>query len=602
MSSKGTELAARPAERTGAAAAAAALNAAWAGRFADAVAAAGVRDVVIAPGSRSAPLALAFHRSSVRTHVALDERAGAFFALGAAKASRRPVAVVTTSGTAAANLLPAVVEAHQGRVPLILLTADRPPELRDTGAPQAIDQLKLFGGFVRWFCEVGAPSPDPELLSYAASLGVRAAAEAWRPPGGPVHLNFAFREPLVPEPEAMPDAAGGATPVPDLDPAPDPAPPPPRAIARWARTLRARRRGLIVCGPDDGGEEFPDAVARLAAVAGYPILADPASRLRYGPHDQSRVLGAYDAFLRAPRFMEGEAPELVLQFGGPPTSKAYHRYAARHADAVHLLTDPAGAPRQPARLAREVLAADATLTALALADALSSAAEPLLGWFAGFQEADAAARRAIAAAVLADEAPLEGALFAALLPSLPEGSLLYAGNSMPVRDLDAFAPGSPRRLRVLVNRGASGIDGIVSSALGAGAVQEAPVVCVTGDLSFHHDLNALHLVRQAGGRATILLIHNDGGGIFSFLPVARHRETFERYFGTPHGLDFEPAAALYGVPFARARDAAGAAEAAVRSAAARETRVIQLRSDREENRAAHQRVVEAVVRAMEALP
>jgi 2-succinyl-5-enolpyruvyl-6-hydroxy-3-cyclohexene-1-carboxylate synthase len=537
-----------------------------------------------------------------RTHVSLDERAGAFFALGAAKASRRPVAVVTTSGTAAANLLPAVVEAHHARVPLVLLTADRPPELRDTGAPQTIDQLKLFGGFTRWFCEVGTPAPGLEPLRYAASLGARAAAEAWRAPGGPAHLNFAFREPLVPEPDEMRDAPGGGAAAirPDGASLPDPAPPSPRAIARWARALRGCRRGLIVCGPEDPGEGFAEAIARLAIATGYPVLADPASQVRYGPHDRSRVLGAYDAFLRAPVFREEPSPEAVLQFGAPLTSKAYHLFAARHADTLHLLIDPAGTPRSPARRAEDVLAADPTLAADALAGALRGAADA--GWLERFRAADTAARSAIAAAVRSGAAPRDGALFAALVPALPDGAVLYAGNSMPIRDLDAFAPGSARRLRVLANRGANGIDGVVSSALGAGAMEESPVVCVVGDLSFHHDLNALHLVREAGGRATVVLLHNDGGGIFSFLPVARHGATFERYFGTPHGLDFEPVAALYGVPFDRARDPGDAAAMAARSAGARETRVIQLRSDRGESRDAHRRLVEEVVRAVEALP
>lgn len=576
-----------------------ALNLAWSARFADALVAAGVRDVVIAPGSRSAPLVLAFHASGARTRVALDERAGAFFALGLAKASGRPVAIVTTSGTAAANLVPAAVEARHGRVPLVLLTADRPPELRDTGAPQTIDQVKLFGGIVRWFCEVGAPSGGPGLLEYAASLGTRAAAEAWGPPRGPVHLNFAFREPLIPEPEAMPDPARRGRAIRDGADGPDPAPPAGAAIERLARLIRTHPRGLIVCGPDDPDPAFAAAVARLAAGAGYPVLADPASQVRFGPHDRTRILDAYDAFLRSDAFAGREAPELLLQFGAPLTSKAYQRYSARHPGAVRVVVDPAGSPRDPTRLAREILHADGVLAASALADALAGTSAPGGEWSERFVAADRVARRALAAAVAAGEAPIEGALFAALVAALPPGSILYAGNSMPVRDLDTFAPASERPLRVLVNRGASGIDGLVSSALGAGAALDAPVVCVAGDLSFHHDLNALHLARGAGGRAAVILIHNDGGGIFSFLPVARHGEIFEPYFGTPHGLDFEAAAALYGVSFSRARGAADAAEGAARAAEARETRIVQLRTDRERNREAHEAVTAAVLRAVE---
>src|SRR5467141_2697414 len=225
-----------------------ALNVAWASRFVSALHAAGVRDALLCSGSRSAPVALAFDRSPIRTRVCLDERAAGFFALGLAKASRRPVALVCTYGSAAANFFPAIVEASSARVPLIVATADRPSEHRDTGAPQTIDQIKLFGDLVRWFVEVGTPEESRALLDYSASLGTRAAAEAWRPPAGPVHLNFAFREPLLPEPDALPPPP---LPAAEAHVAPEALRPPARAIERLAKTARALRRGLIVCGPDD---------------------------------------------------------------------------------------------------------------------------------------------------------------------------------------------------------------------------------------------------------------------------------------------------------------------------------------------------------------
>ncbi len=578
-----------------------ALNLAWSERFLAALAGAGVRDLVLCPGSRSAPLALALHRSSLRAHVALDERAGAYFALGLAKGARRPAAVLTTSGTAAANLLPAVVEASHARVPLVVLTADRPPELRDTGAPQTIDQIKLFGGFVRWFCEVGPPAPGADLLEYAGALGARAAAEAWGTPPGPVHLNFAFREPLLPEPGDLGRAPAAAAPAEEEPGALEGPAPSPRAIARVARALRTRRRGLIVCGPEDAPPEFAEAVARLAAATGYAVLADPASQVRYGPHDRSRVLGAYDALLRAPRFAESQAPEVILQFGAPLTSKAFHAYAALHPKTVHLAVDPAGRARNPARRAREVLAADPAAAAGALADFLHGGTDPLPGWLERWRAADAAARAAVARAVASGLAPEEGRVFAEIVPALPDAALLYVGNSMAIRDLDAFAPGSPRRLRVLAHRGASGIDGVLSSALGAGVATGGPLLLVTGDLSFHHDLTGLWAAREERAPATVLVLHNDGGGIFSFLPVARHGDAFERFFATPHGLDFEPAVTGYGIPFERAADAADARARALRSLEAGAPRVIELRSDRARNRDAHLRVWSEAARAVEEL-
>ena len=566
-----------------------ALNVAWASRFVAALHAAGVRDAVLCPGSRSAPLALAFDRSPIETHVSLDERAAGFFALGLAKASRRPVALVCTSGSAAANFFPAVVEASSARVPLILATADRPPELRDTGAPQTIDQIKLYGDLVRWFVEVGAPEDSRALMDYIASLGTRAAAESWRPPAGPVHLNFAFREPLLPEPDSMPPVSA---PIPECHVAPEATRPSRRSIERLAKTARSLRRGLIVCGPDDNGAGFARAIGRLSQATGYPVLADPASQIRYG----SNFLGAYDAFLRAPSLAERLGPELVIQFGAALTSKAYHTYIARHPGTAHVLVDPAAEWRSPARRAREVIAADPEETALALAETMEGTADPLPSWREELTRAEHAAR-AILARHVEGEGITEGSLFPALLEGLPENGILFVGNSMPIRDLDAFVPVFPRRIRVLANRGANGIDGVVSSALGASAASDAPLLLVTGDLSFHHDLNALHMAREERVAATIVVVNNDGGGIFSFLPAARH-EAFERYFGTPHGLTFEHAAALYGVPHARANTWSDLTRRAGESLRSRTTEVIEIRTDRAENRAWHQSVWDDVVQSL----
>lgn len=582
------------------------LNLRWSEGFIEAAVEAGLGDAVVCPGSRSAPLALAIHRAPLRAHVALDERAGAYFALGLAKASRRPVLVLCTSGTAAANFFPAVLEAHHARVPLLLLTADRPPELRDTGAPQTVDQLKLFGDRVRWFCEAGTPSPGPEALRYAASLGRRAVAAAWGVPAGPVHVNFAFREPLVPEPEALgaanatPAGAAGTMSAASSPPDPPEGPhPSPRVVARIAKILRSRRRGLILCGPDDALPEFADAVRALAEATGYPVLADPASGVRYGGREHSHVHGAYDAFLRSPAFAAREAPEVLLQFGAAPTSKAFHLYAARHAEAIGIGVDAAGAWRDPARRAREVVAADPTAFARALAAALAKGSEPLPGWNESFARADGAARRALAEFRRADPAFDEGRVIAALAEAAPDGAALYVGNSMPVRDLDLFVPSLSKRLRVLANRGTSGIDGVVSSALGASAAVDVPLLAVVGDLSFHHDLNGLSALREGRARATVVIVNNDGGGIFSFLPIANHEDTFERFFGTPHGVDFGPACAAFGVPFTRPATWDALRASVAGSLAERRSEVIEVRTDRRENRERHEEAWRAVIRAVD---
>lgn len=594
-------------------------NLRWAEAFVLALAEAGVRDAVIAPGSRSAPLALALHRSPIRTHVALDERAGAFFALGLAKASRRPAAVLCTSGTAAANFHPAILEARHARVPLVALTADRPPELRDTGAPQTMDQLKLYGDAVLWFCEAGAPeagAATEPLERYAASLGARAAAAAWGPPAGPVHLNFAFREPLLPEPAPEPADAGAArvhaaraTPPHDEPEEPEGPAPSRRAVERCARMLRARRRGLILCGPDEGSAGMAEALLVLSRATGYPILADPLSGVRFAGSSEadrsgsggSNVLGAYDAFLRAPAFAEGEAPEAFLHFGAAPTSKALARYVERFPAAARIAVDPAGAFRDPSRRASEVVRAAPGLLARALADALARGAEPLASWGARFASAERAASAALAKGLAREgDTITEAGLFPALVEALPEGALLVAGNSMPVRDLDAFVPRCDRAIRVLANRGLNGIDGVLSTALGASAVSAAPLLAVLGDLSFHHDLNGLAALREGRAHAVIVVVNNDGGGIFSMLPVAAHADVFERYFATPHGLDFAHAAALYGIPYARPASLAEVAGRAGEALRAGQSAILEVRVDRGAGAAHRSALLAEAVRSVEA--
>jgi 2-succinyl-5-enolpyruvyl-6-hydroxy-3-cyclohexene-1-carboxylate synthase len=586
------------------------LNLRWAERFAAALADAGVRDVVIAPGSRSAPLAVALHRSPIRTHVALDERAGAYFALGLAKGARRPAAVLCTSGTAAANFHPAILEAHHGRVPLIALTADRPPELRDTGAPQTIDQLKLYGGAVRAFFDAGPPAPGPEMERYVASLARRAVAAAWGPPAGPVHLNFEFREPLLPPAgdEASPRAdaphqdfadLAGSTPEEHEGP-----PPSSRALERVARFLRGRRRGLIVCGamgPMDTAADFPAAVAALSAATGYPILADPLSGVRFGKHDRTRVLSAYDVFLRVPAFAELAEPEVVLHFGAAPTSKALSRFIAQSPRSAHVAVDAAGLARDPNRMAERVERAEPAAFARSLAEALARGSEPLPSWNDLFARTESAARGAIERCLRDDGDEItEAGIFPALVRALPEGSLLFAGNSMPVRDLDSFTSGSERALRVMGNRGVNGIDGVVSTALGVSAASDAPVLLVVGDLSFHHDLNALAAIREGRARAVIVVVNNDGGGIFSFLPSSEYGDLFERYFGTPHGLDFGAAAGLYGVPYAAPASLRELVERASQALRSKESAVIEVRTERDANVAHHRAILAEAAATVEA--
>lgn len=476
--------------------------------FVTALADAGLRHACFAPGSRSTPLVLGLAREPrIRLWDHLDERSAGFFALGLARALDEPVAVVTTSGTAAANLLPAVVEANLAQVPLVVLTADRPPELRDAGAPQTIDQLRLYGTHVKWFAELPPPDGTPLVQRAAASAARRAVALARAFPPGPVHLNLPYREPLVPHFGLSIAAPAGAvlSGTPQLDE---------RELAEVAALLARRRRGVVLAGPQPDPALAP-ALVELASLLGYPILADPLSQLRAGPHPRDLVLDAYDAVLREPEALPALQPELVLRVGAIPTSKPLQLALEAWENTEQILLAAGNWP-DPAHRASWVLQGALRPTVRALTRALALATpRPDTDWLARWRAVDRAARAALEAGLAELDEPFEGRVFRELAELLPDGAALVAGNSMPVRDLDAFFPSVPQRVRIFANRGANGIDGVTSTALGIAAARTGPTVLVTGDLSFYHDLTGLLAARRYRLRATIVLLHNDGGGIFS---------------------------------------------------------------------------------------
>ena len=571
----------------------------------------GVTEVVVCPGSRSTPLALAARaHPGLRVRVLLDERAAGFFALGLARAARRPVAIIVTSGTAVANLLPAVVEASLARVPLVLLTADRPPELRGRGAPQTIDQAGIFGGHVRWACELPLLDGEVETRRHVRSVIGRAVAVASGSPAGPVHLNIPFREPLVPGAGLGPLAAGeDAGPVgrpytevlaarPTLTD---------DVVADLAARLGAAARGLIVAGPQDD-PALPAALARLAAATGFPIVADPLSGVRTGPHDRGHVLAHADHLVRLGAWRDAHLPDLVVRFGATPTSKPTLTLLT-DARPVQIVIDGDRGWSDPAILPTTFVHADATATAVALADAMTATDHTAVGaWARDWCEADLIADRALLdwlAGVEAREEPFEGLPFAVLADVLPDGALLWAGNSMPVRDLDDWLPSGSRAIRPLSNRGANGIDGVVSTALGAAAAADVgPVALVVGDVSFLHDLNALVAARLHGLSATIVIVDNDGGGIFSFLPQAATDapevglpDHYEELFGTPHGIDVGPIVTALGGEY-RSVGSGGLRAALADSIGRPGVRVLSFRTDRARNLELHREAAAAVADAL----
>ncbi len=575
------------------------------GALVDELVRAGIEHLCLCPGSRSAPLAMSAARHpGVRLWTLIDERSAGFFAFGMAKGLRSPVALLSTSGTAAANFFPAIIEAHYGRVPLVVLTADRPRELRDCGALQTIDQVHLYGGHVKWFVDVAPPEATDDMLRYARTLACQAVARAQERPPGPVHLNVPLREPLVPVPEAMPPEATRAPSAwegrdagrPYSVASPSLRAPDPRFVQAFSQDLSKAPRGLIVCGPGDD-PALPGAVCRLGRVLGYPILADPLSQVRFGPHDRSLVIDSYDAMLRLEDVAKTLAPDVILRLGGLPASRPLLRYLQHHAGARQVVVDGDNGWTDPNRLASDVLHMDATL----LCESLAATVRPRrseAAWTAMWVRLGTVTRRAIQERLDALTEPFEGKAIAELCDLLPDGSTLYVGNSMPVRDLDTFTPGAPRAVRVLGNRGASGIDGVISSALGTAAAGTGPVVLALGDLAFYHDMNGLLAARRHRLRATIVLLNNDGGGIFSFLPQAAYPEHFEALFATPTGLDFRLAAELYGASFSR-MDTWETFRARVQEGLASPgLDIVEVRTTRDRNVRLHQEIWAAVTDAV----
>ena len=546
----------------------------------DELARCGLEHACTSPGSRCTPIVLSLVRESrIRCWSHIDERCAGFFALGAAKASGRPVAITCTSGTAAANLAPAVIEAFQARVPLIVLTADRPPELRDVGAGQAIDQLKLYGDAVKWFVEVGVQDATPERLHWMRALSCRAYWTALHGRPGPVHLNFPLREPLVLDQPLPEDPTAGRpngrpwitrTPVENIPPVGRPELP---------------RRGVMIAGRYERDRELGPAAARFAQRAGYPLLADPLSGARRG----DAAVAHYDVLLRDEQFAAEMRPELVIAVGDLPTSKPLRGWLATLGDVEQTALDPEAAWQDPSAVLSTSYPYDPVLALRAWTP--STLPDP--DWLAAWRSADDAAGRAITSALghqLSE--PLVAARIGEWLP--PEATLFVA-SSMPVRDVELCFTTSDRAPRVLSNRGANGIDGTVSSAFGAAVAAAGPVVLLIGDVALAYDIGGLLAARRLGLALTIVLLNNDGGGIFHFLPVSAETDAFEAHVATPHGLDFAHAAALYGCRYERPTSADALREGIQASLASASTTIIEVRTDRGANLALHRRLAQAAL-------
>ena len=599
-----------------------AVSTACARTLVDELVRAGLTDAVLAPGSRSAPMALALAGDErIRLHVMLDERSAAFFALGAGKASGRPALVLSTSGTAAAHFHPAVLEADHSRVPLIVCTADRPAELRHTGAPQTTDQVRLYGSAVRFFADIPADG-DPAARAAWRPMAARVWAEAAGPPAGPVHLNVAFRDPLVPLAADESAAEGGLQPVGRADGRPWvlshrslPGLAAGEAAALTKR-LMAAERGLVVAGWGSPAEAY-----ETASVLGWPLLADAISGQRRASAatpsaDTPTVVTTYEALLRVPEFAENHRPDLVIRFGGPLTSKTAMGWL--DASITQILVDPDAAWLDPQRAAAERVPAlpDVNPTV----DAGHTPPPAAIAWRDAWRDAEETARRTLDEFLDAEDDPFEGRVardVAAVCASSPFDPALVVASSMPVRDLEAFAGQVPRR--VFANRGVNGIDGLISTVLGVAAgsrgtsgdpgpggragIQDSvggPAVGLLGDLAFLHDAGGLLGAPGRGVDAVFVVVDNRGGGIFSFLPQAGlPTERFEFLFGTPPDVDVIAVAEAYGVAAECVERAAGVGRALEGALAGGGVRVLVVPTgDRTANVDRHRQAWAAVAEAI----
>jgi 2-succinyl-5-enolpyruvyl-6-hydroxy-3-cyclohexene-1-carboxylate synthase len=560
----------------------------------DELARCGVTDACTSPGSRSSPLVLALARDErIRSWSHVDERSGAFFALGLAKASGRPAVLVCTSGTAAANYAPAVHEAREAGVPLLVLTADRPPELREVGAGQVIDQLGLYGRAAKWFFEVGTHPATAERVRWMRSLACRAVWSALEHRPGVVHLNFPLRDPLVAPgelPECVPGRPGGA---PWLLRGLQPESPGSTGL-ELTSLLAGARRGVIVVGRIEGPSPVRVAVQRFAEAIRWPVLSDPLGGARCG----GEAIAHYDVILRRPR--QDLLPDTVLRIGDLPTSKPLRAWLASLQDARQVAFEPSGVWHDPDGVLSVVLRGDpATALVAATAGALGDGPPepPFLptdrlrpadaDWSAAWEVADANAELAIEATLRDDLS--EPRVARELGASLPQESTLVVASSMPVRDVETFFPKRSHPPRVLANRGANGIDGTISTALGVAATG-VPTVLLIGDLAFLHDVGGLLAARRHGLRLTIVVLDNDGGGIFEFLPVSGQGEAYLEHVATPHGLDLAHAAALYECGYVAPRTLAEFRGALRDAIGAERATVVHVRTDREANLELHRRV------------
>jgi 2-succinyl-5-enolpyruvyl-6-hydroxy-3-cyclohexene-1-carboxylate synthase len=505
-------------------------NITWTETFVDVLASAGIKYACISPGSRSTPLTYALVKSKIKSFVHIDERSGGFFATGLARITGYPVVLVCTSGTAAAEYYPAIIEAYQQRIPLIVCTADRPTGAFLKGMNQTINQDNIYKNHIQWFVDAG--TPDPLNLNKIRSIAVKALDECLGS-NRPVHINFPFDKPFEPdnytdETDQQPLKHISYKPVVRHSPVPD--------LEQTAASVISEPDGLITVGPSPLSASFREALIKLSDTTGYPILADGASQMRYG-EISSRIFTNYDPIIRSGYFKKYK-PSLILHFGRNMTSKAYEDFLYTYNGRKYII-NYFGDAFDPAGKYDAVISADEEIFVNGLNSYLDAAnfGRSNSSWFIKLSEAEAESCRIKKEVIQNEEFPDEGRIITEIIPLLPDNCSLMLSNSMPIRDFDYFAQQGSKKINIFHNRGASGIDGIISTALGIAALGEKTVL-ITGDLAFYHDMNGLIASRSYNIPLIVILINNNGGGIFRALPISKHKDIFAEFFTTPHNLEF----------------------------------------------------------------
>ncbi|MGM9988484.1 MAG: 2-succinyl-5-enolpyruvyl-6-hydroxy-3-cyclohexene-1-carboxylic-acid synthase [Bacillaceae bacterium] len=562
------------------------------GAFIDELYAHGIKDVVISPGSRSTPLALLFaNHEGINTYVHVDERSAAFFALGIAKKTNRAVGLVCTSGTAAANYMPAICEAHASRVPLIVMTADRPHELRDIGAPQTMNQLNMYNQFIKLFIEAAIPEDEIVMYHYVRTIAAKSYKGAMSKPFGPVHINMPFRDPLVPNLHFLDKWSSGKR---------------KNGVCQTVigeqhlndeqkqeiiSLLTQYEKGIIICGPNEH-EYDANAVVMLANALGYPILADPLSKLRTGSHDKRRIIDCYDTFLRHEQINKQVKPDVVIRVGGMPVSKVLTNFL-KESNPIVIVVDEGESWRDPLHVASFMVACNPNAFCKQLCEEISNLDDKYAKQWHRYNEDT----KTLLKDHLNMEEHIEGAVVTTIAKSILPKTNLFVSNSMPIRDVDSFFYCLDEDVTIYGNRGVNGIDGVVSTALGV-ATQGERVVLLIGDLSFYHDLNGLLAAKLYEMNVTIVVVNNDGGGIFSFLPQANESMHFEKVFGTPLGLDYQHVVQMYGGQFFRTETMDEFQTLMNKCQRENGLHVIEVISKRDDNLTAHRQLWDTVVRGL----